>query len=410
MPNITKAVAGFIKGFGAAVFALILLAALAFHMPREAVQAHVAASEKDMGAFRRADTFTECLVLGAALIKEESLAHGLLDFKKFASDPCDGLNAALRGAPPPNESYMRYWNGSVVLARFVFAALDYMAAYGLYLFLSAFALGFWGYALFKNGVPKQMAGLIPFSLLWFGGFVFYGGNMAHAPAFFMPFLVLAGFTLWARWWERPESRITVAAALGVVTLYFDMLFGAIPFILTALLLTTLLCDKENNLRKTMSYTLVFLAAGSLTFALKIFSLSALKGFDVVWADITNQLSLRMGAALAGGEKVSYASLLFEQLPKAAEKIYGHPFLLLALMGGAFLSLLLAVWRMRFCALPLLLAVMVVPLWYALFMNHSWVHSGFACRLLVWPILLGFLALALARENPRAKLSSTLTGT
>lgn len=407
MPNITqgaaRGTAGFIKGFGLAILALAFLAAAAFFIPREAVQAHLSVSEKDMASFRRADTYTECLVLGAALIKEESLAHGLSDFKKFTTEPCAGLTAALQGMPPPTESYMRYWNGPMVLARFAFSVFDYIAAYSLYLFLSAFALGLWGYALFKNGVPIYMAGLIPAALFWFGGFVFYGGNVAHAPAFFMPFLVLAGCTLCMRWWEKAENHMAVAAALGVVTLYFDMLFGAIPFMLMALLLTTFLCDKENKLKKTILHTFVFLAAGGLTFALKIFSLSALNGFDVVWSDITSQLFLRMGAALAGGESVAYAPLLFKHLPKAAEKIYGLPFLLLAVMAVSFLSLLLAGWRIRFGAVSLLLAFLVVPLWYALFMNHSWVHSGFACRLLIWPILLGFLALTLARGNPRAKL-------
>lgn len=62
----------FLAGLSGAFFALFLaclISAAAHYVPRAPIVDHVKRSASIMGSFRRSDTFTECLVIGAAAIK-----------------------------------------------------------------------------------------------------------------------------------------------------------------------------------------------------------------------------------------------------------------------------------------------------------------------------------------------------
>ena len=59
----------------------------------------------------------------------------------------------------------------------------------------------------------------------------FGGNLGHAPGFFVCWLMLAIFVAAKPWFRTTERRAAFIAAIGMLTIYFDILTGVIPTIL-----------------------------------------------------------------------------------------------------------------------------------------------------------------------------------
>lgn len=403
--------ASVLSGFLLALLCACLLSGAAFFLPRDAVQRHLQQSQGVMEKFRRADSYTECLVLGAALLQEESLPRGVFDFLQFAGgEPCSALMKKVTGQEvSPVVSYTRYWNGPVALARFVFSVFSFIPAYVLYALCTLLAFALWAAALVRRGVEKRLAVPAALGVFLGGGFIFYGANIAHAPAFFLPLLLLAGMTYARGWFEERGASFLLAAFLGGLTLYLDMLFGALPFNLLLFLLTYLFLrqsppifpHKGNGELIGLGVTFAFSAA--LMLAVKILMIGALTDMHAVLADFQHQLNWRMGAQMAEGEAFNLGALFFQHLPQESAKFFGHQAVFFLFAGFGLVAFVFAFIKNRARAFPFLLLAPIVPLWYALLPGHSWVHS-FSGRLLFWPFFLGFLALASTGGQGKMALS------
>lgn len=386
--------AGFCKGLVFAGLAFLLLAALSLALPQDAIKANIISSKEVIQNFKRADTFTECLVLGAAQLEQAPLPQALFDFQILKGPPCETLSSLQDVGAAQTQNYHRYWNGAVVLARYAFSFFEFIWVYGFYALLTVAAFGLWAYGLIRQGMNRTFATLLGISILWCGGFYFYAGNIAHAPAFFMPLFLLGAATMRKSWWENKNDTVMLAAAMGAMTIAFDMLFGALPFNVLLLLLTAALLTYPFTFSRAALLAGAYGLAALLFYGMKVGAVSFFHGAEGL-ADIAAQLSFRMGASLPDGKEAHYGALWLSHLPKAAEKIYESATVYGWLGHATLFAFSLAMYKNKALFGPFVLMIAVVPVWYALFLNHSWVHSGFASRLLFWPVLLGFVALALA---------------
>ena len=87
--------------------------------------------------------------------------------------------------------------------------------------------------------PATAILLAPIPLFLIGAFALhrFGGNLAHAPGYFVGFAALAIFVALPRLFDTAARRLGFAGALGVLAAYFDLLNGVI---VTLLALTILL--------------------------------------------------------------------------------------------------------------------------------------------------------------------------
>jgi hypothetical protein len=374
-----------------------LVALVSHYIPRDGVIENLRASQPVMENFKRADSFTECLIFGTAIL-DPGLTQDVFGFQKLAKvdEPCPALAEYLASDKPDSidtTTYLRYWNGPAVLARAFLSVMNYLGVYVLYACLSLAAFVLWGVALAKQGVDRKLAAACTLLVLWSGGFVFFGGNVAHAPAFFLPLFLLGYATLSSRWWENDLAGVFIAASLGALTLWLDMLFEAVPFNALFLGLTVLLLAQGPALRRVI---LMLAAYGYGVFIMILFKFAviiAISGsLDSLRAEYLEPLQYRMGW---GGEanNINYGDLVLHLLPTSAEKIFGTPLVFWAYMAVSAVAFIFAILKKRANLWGYALLMLVVPVWYALFLEHSWVHSGFSTQLLFWPGALGLIALA-----------------
>ncbi|HVY13571.1 MAG TPA: hypothetical protein VHB73_08425, partial [Alphaproteobacteria bacterium] len=260
----------------------------------------------------------------------------------------------------------------------------------------------WGFALAKNGVAKPLAAASALLILWGGGFVFFAGNVAHAPAFFLPLLLLVGATLKKRWWEDEFHTAALATAFGALTLWLDMLFEAIPFNTLMLGLTFLLLLPQARLRRLLILLGAFADGVLGMLALKLLCIGLLSGWGSLDDMFLHPLGRRMAWQTDTGDSINYAALIFAHLPKDAAKIYGAVPVWLSFAAAGIASFFIAFLQKPPARWGYALLMLVVPVWYALLPEHSWVHSGFSTRLLFWVPALGLILLASTRQASKIK--------
>ena len=402
--------------FAGGVFVVFLLAcglnATASFVPRAAMIDNIRHSIPLMNHFRRSDVFTECLVMGSAVLPDQDLAHAVFDFpvlNAIEKDPtirhdkghCASLRAYVNGTPAAEigtQSYTRYWNGAVTMARFTLAAMPFLPAFILYAVLIFGGFAVWGYALHRNGLSKQRAALMAFLAAYGGGFAFFAGNIAHSPAFFLPLWVLVAVTLATRWWDCGLKTTALASVIGGLTFYLDILFEAIPFNALMLATTALMLGQTKSWRSILLPLTVFGLSGGILLVTKLIGIGLLTDPSAVAQDFAHQLLWRMSTDAGKGESISYAALFFEHLPGAAGQIYQYPAIYWLTVVGGLACFVQAVRANLSRSLPFLILALIAPVWFALLPNHSWIHGTFAMRILFWPQYLGLLAYLVARDR------------
>ena len=384
----------------------------AHFVPRERVFENVKVSIPVISKFRRADTFTECMVMASAILPDNDIAHSVFDFKTLGNRPndrtiphdhetCAGLRALLNGESAEQigtGSYTRYWNGPVSLARFALFLTPFLPAYIMYAVISFGAFALWGWSLAYNGVKPRTAGLIAFASFYGSGLPYVAGNLAHTPAYTIPILLVTIASIKSSWWQSMQQSVALAALVGGVTFYFDMLFMAIPynaifFGVTWLLLSLVKPGVANKplWPKLAGLLVTYGISGAVMLGFKLVMIGLLSNPDAVFRDFFKQLLWRMSNADHKGQTFSYFDVVAINLPKAATKMFFHPFIYYVLFTTGLYAFFQAVRRDKYLATAFALLAFIPPIWCAIFTNHSWIHGTFAMRILFWPPLLGVLA-------------------
>lgn len=412
-----------VTGSALAFFLAVFLSAGAHFVQRGPILEHVRENIKLMNNFRRSDTFTECIVMGAAILpdgQKDTLAEGIFDFSMLKGmtpdksiphdhETCASLRAFLNGQSAEQIgliSYTRYWNGPVSMARFMLGLMPFIVAYIVYAIAGFAAFALWGFALSRNGLTAKSSGWIAFACFYGAGLPYVVGNLAHTPAFIAPVLLISAITLKNAWWRNLSDTVFLAGFIGGVTFYFDMLFMAIPFnaiFLGATWLLLTLSDKKLSAKTELLNTLVYILAayafsGAVMLGLKVLMIGVMHDPSAVFADFAHQLFWRMSNEDAHGTHFDLIDLFTHTLPTAATKMFFHPLMSLIIYCAGIGFFVKAFAKNMRIAFAFALLAMITPVWYLIFTNHSYIHGTFAMRILFWPPLLGCLAWLAARNK------------
>lgn len=423
-------------GIVAACVAVALFAALSGFVLSErrlseVVRTAVTQNELDYAARTDEDFFTECAVLEMQHLRRGGIFLGAFD-TRFLMRPgehsCDSLRKMMLGSAeekaslPAAVSYYNYPFGSRHLEAFVLSVLDYGPATLLYRVLSYGSLALLLVVMLRRASATAIV-LAPISLLLICAFSLhrFGGNLAHAPGYFVGFIALAVFVGTPRWFHNVAARLGFAGALGVAAAYFDLLNGVI---VTLLALTILL----NHFfyvtagRERRGYLLTAATQGVAIFACFLSACLAvtasrlgllwLNGVDVS-AFVGNLLG-RTGSDVGKPEAVDLLvnlEALFDvryQLTPGGAGVANWIFLA-GIAGWIFVGLagLATLAYRRALRMPALVDVLVLAavsigilIWYWSFAAHTYVHILFMVRLLAIPLACGLAAALLAVHDAR----------
>jgi hypothetical protein len=414
-----------------ALFAVLSSFALSDARVAEVVKTAFAKKELAYAAHIREDFFTECALLAMQKLRHGSAFWSALDTRlilRTDEHPCDTLRTLVMGSAeeraslPAAASYFNYPFGSRHLEAFMLSALDYGPATALYRALSYSSVALLFVAMVWR-FPRTAMVLAPLPLVLIGAFALhrFGGNLAHAPGYFLGFIALAGFVGAPRVFQGSDRRLGFAGALGVLAAYFDLLNGVI---VTLLALTILLNhffyvapnrERPDYLRKAVVDAVeIFFCffAAYLVVTLGRLGLLWVHGIDV--SRFTANLAVRTGSDI--GIPVTFREILERlfairsQLTPGGASTANWVFLA-GVAGWIFAALSgLAGWVLRRrLTVPATVDILVLAAvslgifaWYGCFVAHTFVHAAFMVRLLAIPIACGVAAALLATAQARCE--------
>ena len=432
LTNVRAGLIGIAMGCVAiALFAILSSFALSDARVAEVARTAFAKDELAYATRIREDFFTECSLLTMQKLRRGGVFRSALDTRfvmPLDEHPCDTLRilalgtAEQRAALPASVSYFNYPFGSRHLEAFVLSVLDYGPATMLYRALSYGSVALLFAAMLWRS-PATAILLAPIPLFLIGAFALhrFGGNLAHAPGYFVGFAALAIFVALPRLFDTAARRLGFAGALGVLAAYFDLLNGVI---VTLLALTILLNhffyiaterDRPGYLLNAASQAVAifvcFLAAYVIV-TLGRLGLLSLIGVDVTGftANLAVRTAQDIGVPLTFGQILETLFAIRSQLTpggaSAANWVFlagiaGWIFAGLCLAGSAFRR------RLRSPALVDVLVLAAVSLgvlaWYRCFTGHTFVHAAFMVRLLAIPLACGLAAALLTAREERDRL-------
>ena len=422
--NVRTGVLGIAAGCGAvALFAALSGFALSDARIVEVVKKAFANDELAYASRIREDFFGECALLSMLKLRHPDAVWSALDTRFILEDahPCDTLHTLVLGTPaekaslPAAVSYFNYPFGSRHLESFVLSALDYGAASALYRMLSYGSIVLlFGAMLWRSGRMAMLMAPLPLALI--GAFAMYrfGGNLAHAPGFFLGFMALAFFVAAPRLFREPGTRFGFAGALGVLAAYFDILNGLIG---TLLALTILLNhffyvvaarDRPDYAWKAASQAVaifVCFVAAYVTLTVARLGLLWTNGVDVsrFAAALAFRTGNDIGVTIAYGQSLEQLFAFRSQLTPGGTGSANWVFLA-GIAGWIFATLSgLAAWGLRRgVTVPAVVDVLIfvgvsigIFAWYRCFVAHTFVHAAFMVRLLAIPLACGVAAALLA---------------
>lgn len=428
--NLRAGLVGIVAACAAvALFAVLSGFALSDARIAEVVETAFATGELCDATRIREDFFTECALLTMQKVRQGGAFRSALDTRFImtpAERPCDDLHTLVlgteeqRGSLPAPVSYFNYPFGSRHLEAFVLSALDYGPATKLYRALSYGSLALLFVAMLSRS-PATAFLLSPVPLFLAGGFALrtFGGNLAHAPGYFVGFTALAIFAVAPRVFHERARRIGFAGALGVLAAYFDLLNGVI---VTMLALTSLLNhffyvaakrDQPGYLFEVVSQAVAifvcFLAA-YLIVTLGRLGLLWLDGVDV--ARFTSGLAARttrdIGIPLTFRQNLETLFAMRSQLAPGGARAANWVFLA-GIAGWIFAGLagLAALALRRGLRIPPLVDMLILAAaslgalaWYWIFAGHTFVQAAFMVRLLALPLACGLIAALLTAREER----------
>jgi len=375
------------------------------HVIKEAIAADEFVSE---------DNFTECSLFQMQVSRYPDLRDDILRSvwmrpRQMPEDhPCTTLLRIVSGQTdlvPPAADYINYPFG----ARYLLAAE--LSLMNLHTTRIATAVLSYGSVLALALVilwRDRRAGIVLLPtmgalILAFGQHRF-GGNVAHAPAYFVGFGVLGTITGFPRAWMLPPgNRLAAFAVLGVLTGFFDLLTGAIPALLSlAIVLNHFVWGSRTSwrsaIREAIAVTAAFAFGCGAFIALRVSYLSFHDG--AAWQTFMSHASLRM----AGNTLADVAAALWAY---RYELTFGG-----AIPGGVYLVICAAAWacaagmlvRWRDASLDVFVlacASVGILAWCAVFREHTVYHAWFTVRLLTLPAAYGLSALLVVVQSRAA---------
>jgi hypothetical protein len=381
------------------------------------------AFERDQLAYAariREDFFTDCALLTMQKLRQGSVLRGALDTRflmRQDEHPCDTLrtlalgSAEERASLPASFSYFNYPYGSRHLQAFVLSALDFGQATSLYRAVSYGSVVLLFVAMLWRLRTTAIL-LVPIPLLLIGAFSFHvlGGNLAHAPGYFIGFIALAIFVASPAFFRNSNRRAGVVGAVGVIGAYFDVLDGVI---VTLLALTILLNhffyvaaerDRAGYLIGAVSQAVAIFVCFFLAYV--VVTLGRLGMLWVNGVDVSTFLSnLSVRTAQDIGIPITFRMNLETLFALRSQLMPGGAvaanWVFLAGIAGWILAALtgLAVLASRrtlnsSALVDLLVLALVgvgVFVWYWRFAAHTYVHAAFMVRLLALPLACGLTA-------------------
>ena len=240
------------------------------------------------------------------------------------------------------------------------------------------------------------------TFLAYFGLDLFGPSFTHGPADLLLFLALAWLSLFARD-PHGGAWVLTSAVLGALAFSFEFLHGTLPLMIAIILGAAALRAFAASRELSLADLAVLIGAFGLgtagSIAAKLTAVFAVEGTEVI-----HVLSNKLVFYTAGGDP-SYFELA-GRLFRALDFIgWGSrvPVLLALCIGGcgavlATVALTTGLLRpaLRSAIFASLVSIAIIPIWYAVFLNHSWIHAQFMVRLLAWPIGMGLVCLLLVR--------------
>jgi len=252
-------------------------------------------------------------------------------------------------------------------------------------------------------------------LVLFYSVQFYGMSLGHGPSDAVVYLYLltatyVNFSAWRSW-----QTLTIHAAFGVFTAYFELFTGGVPLGLSIIFLCY--ASLAVGPHRTEIWWLGCLSAGAFLCAFfvavitKLLVAGSFFGYGEVFTNFLSQLQFwtegnRVGifdAAIALAQSAHYLG--------AGWRLLGVS--LLGFSGFAFAySLVVILKRLRSggnweCPTLLVLSYASIILWYVVFRKHAYQHNFFMIRISVMLITSSLLLLALASRNQLVGLLRSL---
>jgi hypothetical protein len=360
------------------------------------------------------DLFTECAIFDMELTRNPAPLKDVFGSTWYLpppnQHPCDVIRAHLAGLGLDADPALiiRYHYGArhlfAVLARF----MDLSAIRSLIAFVSLLAPLALGTA-FLIRQRLQAIEISPLVLILFIGFNYsnMGDNVAHAPGFALPLLALAGVVLFREFFLPVPRRFAAYAAIAVVTTYFDILTGALPFTLAMLVIVNQFCfnsgaEDSEWLKQSIAIVIVFLAAYAVAIGLRLAVAAVVFGTNPV-GEFVSALSLRMSLESESHPITRWE--VFERLWQSRRISFSGAstaatiFYLTGFASWIVSLVMLARTPQRWRDIAVLAgASFSIIAWYLTFVNHTFVHYQFMGRIGVLPAACGIVALAVMSKR------------
>jgi len=371
------------------------------------------------------DNWTDCVTFQMAIKGEGSFFEELISPRRFwklspeeKNSPCAFLEEVVShtrtASVRPEWRYHRYIHGSSILTRLFLIIFD-VRTYRLILELSCYLL-ITGPILLRirriilnKNDPASTSHLdislivLSISFAVFYALDQYAMSISHGPAsiIFLSALAVCLISDPSRW--SHSQLLTRVAIFGSLTAIAEWLNGGIPLGVSLILGIFALYGIEylrqgNKPRLQQTFTnalaavIAYLVAIITCFVIKLGLATIIFGGSVL-NDFADGLIWRLGESEWTLKHVYWA--LNNNLHNIA---FGSVFLsrlsfISAIILGitGVIGILMAFGRRQ--SIPffvlVLTSVLVVPIWYMLFRNHTAIHGWFMVRILAWPIAMGF---------------------
>lgn len=420
-------------GFVATVLLLLLLngAGVIAHRDQAGIRAHILQGLSGIETGRSSrDAATDCVVLAGVAAGAPSPFAYLLSPKNIAwdfanRDTCHNLRYLVAGDDTIRlVDYDRYWFGSIYLGALLLSFFSLSAVQTIYKVVTVLSIVSLGLVGLRLKPPLRL----PLSLISLGifagaGIASFGGNLGHAPVFFVGLAVIAGFLSFPnRPWNLQRAAL-FGATVGAVAAYFDLLSGGVPFLLAlSVFASYLLCQQAAPSGRDVLALSAGIAAVMLAFCLSVVALVALKlvvvqaalGHSDAVADFKSELFWRMSDDKIPATGIAAIAYVLRKLWEDRGMVFfgGKTGADVVFVIGALSWLGAGVGAGRnYLAsrdvadlLPMgvsLLAASVVLAWFIVFQSHSVIHAWFMVRILCLVPTFGIAAASMVYTRAEA---------
>ena len=390
----------------------------------------------DGDAQRGADQFNDCLIITMALLRSQEMMKDALSPLMIPKNPyknphmsiCDSLHQLVNAAgiklddSEQYERYHRYLHGHRTLAaiflnvtdltttRFllkssVYGLLILLFVYGLYKIIRI-KLKFGGnFEAHDEMIQGGSLIILALGFFMFYGLTYFGQSFTHAPfAILMLLFILLAFKINLMRCSLINLYVLVAI-FGSVSMYFEFLSGPLPlgFAVVLGVISILWKGKdhiEENLRRSLFAVTVFMASALICYIVKL-AITSYVFDEAIFSEVKNGLLFRTGTSSTYNTSLSYKIIdainqlrwNLGQIGWGSEKMgysaIGFCILQIIVVSPIFMSKKVSS-NIKARILMLFLSVLGISAWYAIFLNHTVEHAWFMVRLLVWPIISGWL--------------------